>query len=184
MHIVDGVRGETPPWVFDADDECPSAGSDPAGDSTPAPSLSEPNAPRHPIATTIAWVVAHLIEGFATYGAAIYPSFIDHGGFTDDPAEPGLGTSSASRDLAPERRAMAERKLSTDGREPLAVGRAANRSVRSACNERDHCCQVLVEVASHAEDKVDHHPIGGARRSHPEGHRHQSMPNRRHCAAS
>jgi uncharacterized protein YjiS (DUF1127 family) len=85
MHIVDGVRGETPPWVFDADDECPGAGSAPAGASRPAPSLSEPNAPRHPIATAIAWVVARLIGGFATYGAAIYPSFIDNGGFTDDP---------------------------------------------------------------------------------------------------
>jgi uncharacterized protein YjiS (DUF1127 family) len=87
MHIVDGVRGETPPWVFDADDECPGAGSAPAGASRPAPSRSEPNAQRRPIATAIAWVVAHFIEGFEAYGNAIYPSFVDHGGLIDDPRQ-------------------------------------------------------------------------------------------------
>ena len=85
MRIVEGVHGEAPSWLFDANDECPGAGSAPAGEGRPASSLSEPNAPRHPLATAIAWVVAHFIEGFAAYGAAIYPSFVDHGGLTDGP---------------------------------------------------------------------------------------------------
>jgi uncharacterized protein YjiS (DUF1127 family) len=86
MRIVDRVHGETSSWAFDANAEYPGAGSThagPASENRPAQSLSEPNAPRRPFAAAISWLVAHLIQGFAAYGEAIHPSFVDHGGLTD-----------------------------------------------------------------------------------------------------
>jgi hypothetical protein len=77
---------------------------------------------------------------------------------------------------------MAECKLLTEGREALAIGRAANRFAGLARNDRDTCYQVVVEVASRAEDETDDHSFGGSRRSHAEGYRNPSMPNRKRCA--
>jgi uncharacterized protein YjiS (DUF1127 family) len=86
MRIVDGVHGETSSWVFDTDAEYSVARTTregPASENESAQSVHESDARRRPFGAAISWLVAHLIEGFAAYGEAIYPSFVDHGGFAD-----------------------------------------------------------------------------------------------------
>src|SRR5262249_39821589 len=65
-----------------------------------------------------------------------------------------------------------------------AIGRAANRFTRVERNDRVSFYQFLVQDASRADDKANDYPIGGARRSHAEGHRTPSIPNRKRGTAS
>jgi uncharacterized protein YjiS (DUF1127 family) len=59
-------------------------------------SQSVSDAARHPVAAALSWLAVCLVEGFAAYGQAVYPSFVDPSKI-DDHQEPAPGSQSRSR---------------------------------------------------------------------------------------